>query len=141
MLLQQDAPLLDVSVRHNLCLGHAFSDAELHAAIEQAELNHWFSALPNGFDTRLGNRGTRCSGGERHRLALARVFLRHPRIILFDETTAALDDTLEATIWATVNRLFKQQTLIVVSHREPPLPKLSHSLQLSNTEWQWRAMP
>lgn len=141
VLLQQEAPMLDVSVRDNLCLGRTSTDTELHAALDRAELRSWYASLPDGLDTRLGNRATRLSGGERHRLALARVLLQQPQVILFDETTSALDDALEATIWSMVDRLFTEQTLIIVSHRAPPLQHLSHELKLTDRQWQWRALP
>ncbi len=141
VLLQQEAPMLDVSVRDNLCLGRTFIDTELQAALDHVELRAWYATLPDGLDTRLGNRATRLSGGERHRLALARVLLQQPQVILFDETTSALDDALEATIWSMVDRLFAEQTLIIVSHRAPPLQRLTHELKLINRQWQWRTLP
>ena len=127
--------MLDASVRDNLTLGENFDDAALQTALDRASLSAWLSRLPQGLESRIGHRGARLSGGERHRLALARIFLRKPRVLLFDETTASLDAHLAAKIWSTVEHLFPAQTLIIASHQRPDLHGLTHHLHLSDGVW------
>ncbi|ASJ74095.1 ABC transporter ATP-binding protein [Granulosicoccus antarcticus] len=141
LLLQQDAPILDATVRDNLTLGGTFSDEQLIEAMNNAQLHPWLNSLDAGLDTRLGNRGARLSGGERQRLALTRAFLRQPRVLLLDEISAAMDTELENRIWLTVDRLFTRQSLLIVSHRRPELPGLSHELRLHDGRWQLEALP
>ncbi len=138
-LLDQDAPMLDASVRENLGLGMQVPDTAMLEALNQAMLGAWFATLPDGLDTRIGHRAARLSGGERHRLALARVLLRRPRVLLFDETTAAMDGPLAESIWASVATLFPVQTLIVAAHRRPSLA-LSHRLALAQGVWTLEAL-
>ena len=140
VLLEQDAPMLDTSVRENLCLGLKRNDQELQDLLVQVRLEQWLSTLPAGLDARLGNRGARLSGGERHRLALARALLRKPRVLLLDETTSALDPELEDEIWQTVDSASGQQTLLIVSHQRPTIQGLSHRLHLENQQWTMEKM-
>lgn len=136
VLLEQDAPMLDTSVRENLLLGlDQYDDERLCELLAQVQLGPWLDALPEKLDTRIGNRGARLSGGERHRLALARALLRYPRILLLDETTSALDPELEKDIWQTVDVICAKQTLLIVSHQRPSIKGLSHRLHLKQNQW------
>ena len=74
-------------------------------------------ALPNGYDTDIGQRGVKLSGGQKQRLSVARVFLKDPRVIIFDEATSALDNESEKAVQEALERLIKDRTTLVIAHR------------------------
>ena len=95
----QDSVLFDTTVRENIRLGLlGASDADVEAAAAAAEVHQEIAALPNGYDTLVGERGARLSGGQRQRVALARALLRKPAVLVLDEATSALDPQTEATM-------------------------------------------
>ncbi|MFC5995860.1 thiol reductant ABC exporter subunit CydD [Pseudonocardia hispaniensis] len=113
----QHPHLFDDSVAGNIRLGDPdASDAAVERAARAAELHEVVTALPDGYATRLGERGTRLSAGQRQRLALARAFLRDPELVLLDEPTAHLDPDNAAKIRTAVARLLRGRTGIVVAH-------------------------
>jgi ATP-binding cassette subfamily C protein len=89
----------------------------MKAALRQAAAEEFVSALPDGFDTVLGDRGVRLSGGERQRLALARALLRKPALLILDEATSALDSENEARIQEAIEELHRRMTILVITHR------------------------
>jgi ATP-binding cassette subfamily B protein len=93
------------------------SNAELIAAAKAANIHQFISELPNGYHTVVGERGYRLSGGEKQRLALARVLLKDPRIMILDEATSHLDSESEALIQEALERLYTNRTSIVIAHR------------------------
>lgn len=116
--LTQETVLFDRSLKDNLLLANPqATDEELLRAIQMAELEALLQRLPDGLNTPLGPRGNALSGGERQRLALARAVLQAPALLILDESTSALDAPTEQRIFANLRRLFKQQTMIVISHR------------------------
>jgi ATP-binding cassette subfamily C protein CydD len=107
------------TVRENLALGlDDPADAEIHAALEAAAARGFVERLPHGLQTLLGDRGAGLSGGELRRLALARVFLRNPTLVVLDEPTAGLDRETEELVSQSLRRLSPGRTLLVISHRE-----------------------
>lgn len=116
--LPQEPSVFDGTVRENLRYGLAgeVEDAELEKALSHARCD-FVSALPNGLETEIGERGIRLSGGERQRLAIARIFLRNPEILVLDEPTSALDSFSEAAVTEALHELFSGKTVIVVAHR------------------------
>jgi ATP-binding cassette subfamily B protein len=117
-VVQQDIALLHRSVRENLRYGRPeASDAEILHAAEIANCTEFINALPDGFDTVVGERGAKLSGGQRQRLAIARAFLRQAPIILLDEATSALDTEAEQSIQAALARLVRGRTVIAIAHR------------------------
>jgi ATP-binding cassette subfamily B protein len=117
-VVQQDIALLHRSIRENLRYGRPdATDDEVREAAEVANCTEFITALPDGFDTMVGERGTKLSGGQRQRLAIARAFLRQTPIILLDEATSALDTDAEHLIQAALARLVTGRTLIAIAHR------------------------
>jgi ATP-binding cassette subfamily B protein len=114
----QDTFLFNASVRDNIRIGRPeASDVEVEAAAKAAEIHTLIAGLPQGYDTVVGERGSRLSGGQRQRLAIARAILRDAPILLLDEATSALDVETEAAINATLARVMKDRTTIAVTHR------------------------
>ena len=116
--VQQNIFLFDSSIRENLRYGK--SDAthnELWHALEWANLADFVRSLPEGLDTQVGEHGTRLSGGQKQRLSIARVFLKNPPILVFDEATSSLDTESETLIQSAFNRLSKGRTSIIIAHR------------------------
>ncbi len=117
-LVSQDVFLFEGSVRDNIA--YADPDASLErvrAAAEAAEAHDFIEALPQGYDTLVGERGVRLSGGQRQRLSLARAILKAPPILILDEATSAVDNETEAAIQRSLARLSTERTVLMVAHR------------------------
>lgn len=116
--VQQNIFLFDSSIRENLRYGKSdATDEELWHALEWANLADFIRSLPEGLDTQVGEHGTRLSGGQKQRLSIARVFLKNPPILVFDEATSSLDTESETLIQSAFNRLSKGRTSIIIAHR------------------------
>ena len=114
----QDTFLFHASVRENLRYARPdASDEELRAACRAAYVDHFIASLPDGYDTVVGERGHRLSGGEKQRMAIARVILKDPRILVLDEATSNLDTESERLIQAALQPLFHGRTSVVIAHR------------------------
>ena len=110
--------LFDGSIRENLLLGDAAADdAKLVAALKDANLADFVKSLPQGLDTPVGERGVRLCGGQAQRIAIARVFLKNPAILILDEATSALDTFAEAAVQDALGRLARGRTTIIIAHR------------------------
>ncbi|GAM10731.1 ATP-binding/permease protein CydD [Geobacter sp. OR-1] len=121
------------SIRENLlAAGRGATDADISAALEAAALSEVVARLPQGVDTQLGDRGAGLSGGELRRLALARLMLRKPLLIVLDEPTAGLDQANERLILDTIQRLAIGRTMIIISHREETLRNCTQVVQLAS---------
>lgn len=117
-VVTQDPYLLHASVAENLRFARPdATDADLHAAALTAQLHDLLAALPNGYDTVVGERGHRFSGGEKQRLSLARTILRDPRVLLLDEATSALDTATEMAMTRALDRPGTSRTTITIAHR------------------------
>jgi ATP-binding cassette subfamily B protein len=117
-VVTQETYLFHESVAANLRYAKEnASDDELVAACEAANIHDFIAGLPDGYDTVVGERGYRLSGGEKQRVAIARVILKDPRILILDEATSHLDARSEALIQEALERLMKDRTSIVIAHR------------------------
>lgn len=117
-LVPQDPVIFSASAMDNLRYGRLdASDAEIRAAAEAAAAARFLDALPDGFDTHLGEKGVRLSGGERQRIAIARAILRDPALLLLDEATSALDSESERLVQEALARLMADRTTIIIAHR------------------------
>ncbi len=117
-LVTQDGHLFHDSIRANLTLATPdATDDQIWEALRQARLFDLVSALPDGLDTVVGERGYRLSGGERQRLTIARILLAHPRVVILDEATAHLDSASEAAVTSALNEALVGRTALVIAHR------------------------
>lgn len=127
-LVLQDTLLFSDSIKMNIAMGNPkASDEEIIAAAKAANAHDFIMGLPNGYDTTVGERGVKLSGGQKQRIAIARVFLKDPRILVLDEATSALDLESEALIQDSLERLAKDRTTLIVAHR---LSTITHADQI-----------
>jgi len=117
-IVQQDVFLFNGTIRENIAYGRLdASDEEIAEAARRAHLEGMIAALPDGLDTVIGERGLKLSGGQRQRLAIARMFLKNPPILILDEATSALDTETEAVIQQALEELAVNRTTLVIAHR------------------------
>jgi ABC-type transport system involved in Fe-S cluster assembly fused permease/ATPase subunit len=117
-VVPQDTVLFNEAISENIQFGKpGAAQEEIIAAAELAQIYDFISSLPDGFDTVVGERGLKLSGGEKQRVAIARAVLKHPRIFLFDEATSALDSHTEQAIQESLTRVSQGSTTVVIAHR------------------------
>jgi len=117
-VVSQETYLLHTTVRENLRYAKPdATDAELETAARAARIHDLIASLPEGYDTVVGSRGYRFSGGEQQRIAIARTLLRDPRILVLDEATSALDNETEALVQQALESLSEGRTTIAIAHR------------------------
>ncbi|MGW2724197.1 ABC transporter ATP-binding protein [Streptomyces sp. NPDC001492] len=117
-VVSQETYLFHASVAENLRFAKPdASDEELHAAARAAQIHEHIAALPDGYDTVVGERGHRFSGGEKQRLAIARTILRDPPVLILDEATSALDNRTEAAVQEAIDALSANRTTLTIAHR------------------------
>ena len=117
-IVPQDTVLFNDTIGYNIRYGRPeASDAEVIEAAQAAHIHDFIAALPDGYETRVGERGLKLSGGEKQRVAIARALLKRPRILIFDEATSALDSKSEQAIQDELNRLARGHTTLVIAHR------------------------
>ena len=117
-VVQQDVFLFADTVRENIRYGRPeATDGEIVAAAKRAEIYDDIMAMPNGFDTYVGERGTMLSGGQKQRVSIARIFLKNPSILILDEATSALDSVTEVKIQHAFDELSRGRTTLIIAHR------------------------
>ena len=117
-VVPQDTVLFNEAISENIQFGKpGAAQEEIIAAAELAQIYDFISSLPDGFDTVVGERGLKLSGGEKQRVAIARAVLKHPRIFLFDEATSALDSHTEQAIQESLTQVSQGSTTVVIAHR------------------------
>ena len=117
-VVPQDTVLFNDSIYYNIQYANPkASEEEVHRAAAMANLSEFISRLPQGFNTLVGERGLKVSGGEKQRIAIARILLKNPPILIFDEATSALDSSTEQSILTALNSLALKHTTLVIAHR------------------------
>ncbi len=117
-IVTQETYLFHTTIRENIAYGRlGASTAEVEAAARAANIHDFIAGLPDGYETVVGERGYKLSGGEKQRVAIARVVLKNPRILILDEATSSLDSQSEALIQAALEPLMRQRTALVIAHR------------------------
>ncbi|MBN2721503.1 MAG: ABC transporter ATP-binding protein [Campylobacterales bacterium] len=116
-LILQHPKLFHDTIRFNLTLGHPYSDEEIHQALTIAQLDDVVTKLENGLDTKVGRDGIKLSGGQRQRVAIARMILSNPKVVIFDESTSALDTHTEIRLFKALSQFLAQKTVITIAHR------------------------
>jgi len=128
-IVSQETVLFNDTARANIAYGalDRYDAAAIETAARAANAHDFLAALPRGYDTILGERGTRLSGGERQRIAIARALLRDPPILILDEATSALDSESEHLVQEAIDRLLEGRTVFVIAHR---LSTVQHATQI-----------
>ncbi|HLZ64798.1 MAG TPA: ABC transporter ATP-binding protein/permease [Aliidongia sp.] len=117
-VVPQDTVLFNDTIRYNIAYGRPeASDFEIEEAARLAQIHDFVARLPDGYETRVGERGLKLSGGEKQRVAIARVILKAPEILIFDEATSALDSATEQEIQASLRQVSAERTTVVIAHR------------------------
>lgn len=117
-LVQQDVFLFSDSVNFNISYGRVqAAEAEIEAAAKLAAADDFIRALPEGYATKVGERGVKLSGGQKQRIAIARAFLKNPPVMVFDEATSALDTKTEKQIQKSLDKLAESRTTLIIAHR------------------------
>lgn len=117
-IVPQDTVMFNDSIRYNLTYGHRHcSEEELVAAVKVANIYEFIMSLPNKFDSQIGERGLKLSGGEKQRIAIARLVLKNPSVVVLDEATSSLDTVTEKSIHLALNAACKGRTTIIIAHR------------------------
>ncbi|WP_063515561.1 ABC transporter ATP-binding protein [Schleiferilactobacillus harbinensis] len=134
-VVTQDVLLLDTSIRDNIAYGlGSVTDEAIWSAADAANITDFIKSLPDGLDTRVGERGVRLSGGQKQRIAIARIFLQDAPIVILDEATAALDNETERYIQDSFDRLMTNRTSLVIAHRLSTIQHASEILVLEHGE-------
>ena len=117
----QENMFFNLSIRENLQIANKdATDEDIINALKSACLYEFVQSLPSKLDTVIGERGVKLSGGQKQRLAIARIILYRPKIIILDEATSAIDSVIESEIINNLNNIFADKTMIVISHK--PIP-------------------
>ena len=117
-VVPQEIMLLNDTLTANIILGRPLDEARLRRAVEKASIAKFIDGLPEGFETKIGERGLKLSGGERQRVAIARALYADPQILFLDEASSALDERTEAEIMGELRRLAGEMTILAITHRK-----------------------
>lgn len=134
-LVQQDVFLFSDSVNFNIAYGKIkSSEQEIEQAAKLAAADDFISALPEGYETKVGERGVKLSGGQKQRIAIARAFLKNPPVMVFDEATSALDTKTEKQIQKSLDKLAESRTTLIIAHRLSTIINADRIVVLHNGE-------
>ncbi len=115
--ISQDAPVFDGTIKENLVFDQNVSEEQMFNALSKVQLSHLVESLAEGLNTEIGEKGTCLSGGEKQRLALARLWFESPELVILDEATSAMDNLTEENVMKTVMQKMKDKTVIAIAHR------------------------
>lgn len=133
-MVQQDVYLFAGTVADNIRYGNLdASRQDIIDAAKQAHAHDFIMALPDGYDTDIGQRGVKLSGGQKQRLSIARVFLKNPPVLIFDEATSALDNESEQAVQDSLERLAHNRTTLVIAHRLSTIRNAQRIVVLSDS--------
>ncbi len=116
-IVSQDAILFSGTIRYNITMGTDYPDDRVRNAAKLSMLDDFIDSLPSGYDTPVGERGITLSGGQKQRMAIARIIIRNPRIIIFDDSTSNLDADTETKFLNTIKEFIRGKTTIIISHK------------------------
>ena len=132
-VVPQDTVMFNESIYYNIAYGHPnATDEQIKKAAQLSFISDFIESLPEGYDTLVGERGLKLSGGEKQRLAIARVLLKNPPILIFDEATSALDSYSEKMVQKALNDLSEQHTTLVIAHRLSTIVDSDQIIVLAN---------
>lgn len=127
--------MIDDTIRKNVAFGYADDEIDedrVWAVLKEAQLDEYVKSLPEGLDTKIGERGIRISGGQRQRIGIARALFEDPEVLVLDEATSALDGDTETAIMDSINRLHGKKTLIIIAHRLQTIEKCDSVFRVEN---------
>lgn len=132
--VSQEAPVFDGTLRENIVFDKDIKDEELLKVLEKVCLVDFYKKLENGFETELGEKGIRMSGGERQRLALARIFFENSKILILDEATSSMDNITEKIVMKNILTVLKEKTIIIIAHRLETIKDVNNIYVFNNGE-------
>ena len=127
--------MIDESIRDNIAFGIEKSEIDeerIWEVMKEAQLADFVESLPEGLDTKIGDRGVRLSGGQRQRIGIARALYHNPEILVFDEATSALDNETEAAVMEAVNSFRGKKTMVIIAHRLNTIEKCDLIYEVKN---------
>ena len=133
-LMLQDSLFFNDTIRMNLTLGETTEDAKIREALRSAQLETFIESLDDDLDTMIGKNGIRLSGGQRQRLAIARMILSDPQVVIFDEATSALDNETEMRLYESLAPFLEGRTVIIIAHRITTMKQADYIYLLSRQE-------
>lgn len=134
-IVPQDTVLFNDSIAYNIAYGRpGASQADIEAAAKSAHIHDFIMSLPDGYNSQVGERGLKLSGGEKQRVAIARTILKNPSILIFDEATSALDSRSERAIQGELTELSRNRTTLIIAHRLSTIVHANQILVLSHGE-------
>jgi ATP-binding cassette, subfamily B, bacterial len=131
-VVPQEVMLLNDTLKTNIVLGRRLDEARLHKAAKKAAILDFVEALPDGFETAVGERGLKLSGGERQRIAIARALYAEPQFLFLDEASSALDEATERDIMAHIRMIADEVTVLAITHRKSVIKPDDHIVRLSD---------
>ena len=133
--IPQSIYLIDESIRENIAFGidaDKIDEGRIWEVLKEAQLDEFIRTLPEGLDTKIGDRGVRLSGGQRQRIGIARALYHNPEILVFDEATSALDNETEAAVMEAVNSFHGKKTMVIIAHRLNTIEKCDIIYEVRN---------